>query len=246
MKKVLILQSRPEDEASDNELDSFLKFGELKEDEIRRIRMEQGDIPKIDLDNYSSIIVGGGPYNVSDKKEKKDDKQKEAEAFLSDLMKEVEEKDFPFLGACYGLGLLNNYCGGIVSKEKYSENLEATEITLTEEAKKDLLFEGVPESFKAVVGHKEACQNIPDDMVLLASSEKCPVQMVRFKENIYATQFHPELDLEGTIVRINVYKHHGYFKPEDTQEIISNLEKADLTQVTKILKNFIDKYHRVQ
>jgi len=40
---------------------------------------------------------------------------------------------------------------------------------------------------------------------LLAGSEGCPVQMVRFRKNIYATQFHCELDAQGIAERIRYY-----------------------------------------
>ena len=56
---------------------------------------------------------------------------------------------------------------------------------------------GCRATFDAFVGHKEACRVLPADAVLLASSPTCPVQMFRVRENLYATQFHPELDVAG-------------------------------------------------
>ena len=38
---------------------------------------------------------------------------------------------------------------------------------------------------------------LPPTAVLLATSPRCPVQMFRVKQNLYATQFHPELDVRG-------------------------------------------------
>ena len=61
---------------------------------------------------------------------------------------------------------------------------------------------------------------MPNGGTLLASSERCPIQMIRFGKNVYATQFHPELDAEGIILRIQIYKHHGYFKPEESDNMI--------------------------
>jgi GMP synthase (glutamine-hydrolysing) len=52
MKKLLLLQFRPEDEASDNEFEAFKKFLKLENDEIRRIRLENGEMPEIDLNDY--------------------------------------------------------------------------------------------------------------------------------------------------------------------------------------------------
>src|SRR5438270_365463 len=81
-------------------------------------------------------------------------------------------------------------------------------------AGEDPLTQGMPSKFQAFTGHKEACQSLPRNTVLLASSEQCPVHMLRYKNNIYATQFHPEADKEGWEIRLRAYKYKGYFKPE--------------------------------
>ena len=79
-------------------------------------------------------------------------------------------------------------------------------------------------------------------MILLATSAPCPVQMFRVKENIYATQFHPEADAEGFIVRINVYKHHGYFPSEDAEVLIQSVQCEDTPVPKEILRRFVDRY----
>jgi len=242
MKPFLILQLRPEDAASDNEFEAFLKFGGLAEHDAHRVRMEGGYIPPVQLEKYSGVLVGGGPFNVSDGDEKKSEEQKRAEAALRALLGEIVEKDIPYLGACYGLGILSLHCGGVVSKEQHAEDVGGVTIALTEEGMKDPLLEGLPKEFRAFVGHKEACQGVPEGAVLLASSEGCPTQMIRVKNNIYATQFHPELDAEGINVRINVYKHAGYFPPEDAEKLREQMLKEDVNVPMKILKRFVEKY----
>jgi len=94
-------------------------------------------------------------------------------------------------------------------------------ITLTDAGRLDPLLADLPESFDAFVGHKEACSVLPPDAVLLASSPTCPVQMFRVRENLYATQFHPELDLPGIITRIGVYRDYGYFQPKEHDEVVA-------------------------
>ena len=72
MKPFLILQIRPEKAASDGEYEALLKFGEMDADETHRVRMETDGLDEVNLSDYSAVIVGGGPYNVSDKPHKKD------------------------------------------------------------------------------------------------------------------------------------------------------------------------------
>ena len=152
------------------------------------------------------------------------------------------EKDIPYLGACYGLGALAKNCGAIVSKEQYSEAVGGLNIELTQEAQNDPLTQGLPQHFRALGGHKEACQNTPKGATILAKSTDCPIQMIRLKNNIYATQFHPELDAEGLIVRIHIYKNAGYFPPEDAEPLIEKVKNEQISVPQTILKRFVDRY----
>jgi len=241
MKKVLILQFRPEKEVSDDEFKAFLKYGGLNEKEVERIEAHEG-FKDIDLDDYSALIIGGSPYSVSDGK--KTDAQIKTEEKLFKLMREVKKKDFPYWGNCYGLGTIATACNGIVSQDKYSESVGAVEILLNENAKKDDLLSGLDEKFYAFVGHKEACQIVPPDAILLASSKTCPIQLIRYGKNVYASQFHAELDSDGLALRIEYYKDKGYFKSEDAEKLIKEGYKYDIKVPMKFFKRFIDKYHR--
>jgi GMP synthase (glutamine-hydrolysing) len=242
IKPFLILQLRPEETAADNEFEAFLTAGGLDKANVRRIRMEKQGVPRINLNNFSGIITGGGPSNISDPAYKKSASQKKFESDLKVLFDEITAKDFPFLGACYGLGALASYLGGKVSKEKYGEAVGAVDITLTEEGQKDPLLKDLPKQFKAFVGHKEAVQETPPQAILLAGSATCPFQMIKTKNNIYATQFHPELDSAGLILRIKVYKHAGYFPPDDANKLIQSVKQQTVTVPEKILKRFINRY----
>lgn len=242
MKPFLILQLRPEDEASDDEYEAFLRAGGLAARQTRRIRMERGQIPDINLAEFSGVVVGGGPYCVGDKV--KPAGQVRFEERLAVLLEEVIRQDFPYLGACYGLGILSRTLGGEVSKEQYGEGVGAVTIRVSEAGRHDPLLANVQAEFRAFGGHKEACQNLPEAAVLLAGSETCPIQMVRAKNNIYATQFHPELDSEGLTVRINTYRNAGYFPPQEADQLVALATKENVTEPEKIFKNFIETYRK--
>lgn len=241
MKPFLLLQSRPEDAASDNEYEAFLKFGKLKSDELRRIRIEKDGMPNINLDSYAAIILGGGPSNMSDPNEQKSAAQKTFEPQLAQLLDHIIARDSPFLGACYGIGVVVAHQNGTVSRT-FGEPVGAVEITLTDEGKRDPLLAGIESSFDAFVGHKEACEILPESATLLASSNMCPVQMFRIKQNIYVTQFHPELDAHGLETRIQIYKHAGYFPPNEADKLIAKGYAANVTEPVKILQAFVERY----
>lgn len=240
-KPFLIIQLRPETEASDNEFEAFLKFGELNASDVVRIRAEKEGLPEINLEEYSGIIVGGSPFDITTPQNEKSDIQVKVESDFTKLFDKVVTQDFPFIGACSGNGLLGNYCGTTISK-KYGEPVGGVDVTLTEAGEKDPILAGLPNEFRALVGHKEACEMTPPNAVLLASSQTCPTQMFRVGQNVYATQFHPEATSETFILRINVYKYNGYFPPEDAERLINAVKDENITEPSKILKNFVEKY----
>lgn len=242
MKPFLIIQLRPEDETSDNEYKAILKFGGLKSNETERLRIETTGIPEdLDPHRYAGIIVGGSPFDISKPHYEKLDIQKKIESDFTRLFDTVVEDDIPFLGACSGNGLLGYYCGASIST-MYGEAVGGVDIVVTPEGKEDPLLKGFPETFRALVGHKEACDDIPPESTLLASSATCPVQMFRIGENVYATQFHPEGDAAGFTIRIKAYKHHGYFPPEMADELIAAVEKEYTPYAQEILKRFVKRY----
>ncbi len=243
MKPFVILQIRKNDRASENEFEAFVRFSGLKETDFLRVRMEQDGIPPLNLDDYSGIIVAGGPANVSDKEEKKPDFQKRFEAQLYELLDEIVEKDFPFLGACYGFGALVVHQGGIDSKERYAET-GVVDISLSEVAKTDPLLQDLPETFRAIVGHKESCQQVPESAVNLASSPTCPFQLLRVKNNVYATQFHPELTVPDLIFRLEIYKDAGYVDPNEIASMAEAFKNEKISIPMEILRRFVERYKR--
>jgi len=244
-KKILIIQLRPEDATANSEFAAILRAAGLKPGEVERLRAEQSDLPRPkDLAKYSAVIVGGSPFDISTPDAKKSAAQKRVESQFNDLFKEILERDFPFLGACSGAGLLGNYRGAKISG-KYAEPVGGVDIALTKEGKRDKLLAGFPGAFRALAGHKEACETAPEGAVLLAKSASCPVQMFRLGENVYATQFHPEADAAEFELRIKTYKHHGYFPPQEADKLIAKVRRESTPWAQKVLFRFASFYGKV-
>jgi GMP synthase (glutamine-hydrolysing) len=241
VKPFLLLASRAEDEAADDEYAAFLRVTGLETAQLQRVRMESGPLPEFDLDDYAGIFVGGGPYNSSDPEQSKSADQRRVEAELRPLLDEVVVRDFPFMGACYGIGTLGVHQGGTIDRT-YAEPIGAVPISLTADGLADPVLAGMPEQFAAFVGHKEACRLLPPTAVHLAGSPGCPVQMFRIKTNLYATQFHPELDVAGIVTRVRVYQHAGYFPAPELDDLIGRLNTAVVTEPPRILANFVARY----
>lgn len=237
----LLVSSRAEDLAADDEYAAFLRETELPPERLVRVRAEAAPLPRIDLDDYAGVLLGGGPFNSSDPATSKSPVQRRVERELAALLDEIVARDFPFMGACYGVGTLGVHQGGVIDRT-YAEPIGAVSVRLTEEGRADPLLAGVPDEFAAYVGHKEAVRVPPPGATLLADSESCPVQMFRVKQNLYATQFHPELDRAGIITRVRVYQHAGYFPPDQLDDVVALLDGTKVTEPPRILANFVARY----
>ncbi len=241
MKPFLLLSTREVDLAADSEYQAMLRFSGLEVGQLERVRMEQGPAGPIPLDDFSGVILGGGPFNASDVD--RSAVQVRVEAEISALLDEIVPRNFPFLGACYGIGTLGLHQGAAVDRT-YSEPVGPTLITLTDEGRADRLFGGLPETFEAFLGHKEAILKLPAHVVNLASSAACPVQAFRVGKNVYATQFHPELDVPGIETRIDVYKHAGYFEPHEADVLKARARASSVVHPPAILRRFVELFAR--
>jgi GMP synthase (glutamine-hydrolysing) len=243
VKPFLLLATRPEDAAADNEYELFLRFCGLDERDLRRIRLEQRALGPIDLRDCSGLLLGGGPFNSSDPETSKSPVQRRVEADLRGLLDQVISEDFPFLGACYGIGALGAHQGAVIDR-RYCEPVGTVSVTLTAKGQQDPLLGGLPATFEAFTGHKEAVSHLPRHAVLLATSPGCPVQAFRIGSAVYATQFHPELDLAGLYTRIEVYKHAGYFPPAQVDEIKARAARSNVVHPHALLRRFVGCYAR--
>ena len=243
MEPILLLSIRADDPAADNEYESFMTLAGLGEDELRRVRLDQRALGEVDLRDWSGIWVGGGPFNYTDPDEKKSPVQRRVEADLSRLLDAVVKADFPFLGACYGIGALGSYLGAVIDR-RHGEPVGTVRVTLTEAGRNDAVLGDLPTEFDAFTGHKEAISELPGNAVVLASSAACPVQAFRVGANVYATQFHPELDAAGMCTRVDVYKHAGYFHPSEADEVKARALASEISDPPAILRAFVRRYGR--
>jgi GMP synthase (glutamine-hydrolysing) len=248
VKPFLFVGTRAEEEVAQAEYQAFLRFGGLVADQLVRVRLESAPLaellPGLVVSEFAGVIVGGSPFTGSDPPEEKSPAQVRVECELDRLLADVLALDVPFLGACYGIGTLGRHLGGVVDRT-FGEPVGAVEVALTADGLADPLLAGLPPSFQAFVGHKEALRAAPAGTVLLAGSAGCPVQMFRVGRHQYATQFHPELDVPGIIERIHAYRHAGYFDPRDLHTLIARVSTAEVHWPARILANFTSRYaHR--
>ena len=173
----LLVQTRPEDDAAAAEVEAVQRLGGYPEGRLRVLRLDRvvqrPDVATHGLDweaelaDVAAVILPGSPFTGSDPEETKSPVQRAVEAELGRMLDVVRRRDLPFLGCCYGVGTLGRHAGGVVDNA-YGESAAPVEVTLTDEGAADPLLAGVPRTFAAYVGHKEAMSALPPGAVLLA------------------------------------------------------------------------------
>lgn len=112
------------------------------------------------------------------------------------LMKDVVANDIPFFGICLGGQLLATAVDGKVGPTPVPE-IGVVSFRVTADAAQDAVFGKLAgKEVIAAEWHKDYITDLPDEAVVLAGNDACPVQAFRIGQNVYGVQFHPEIDSE--------------------------------------------------
>lgn len=242
MKPFLLLQSRGESETLDDELRAICEFSGLARYEIVCLNLTEAMKPSMRLEDYSGVIMAGGPANYAYDESEKTPEQRAMELQVCSLLEEAVAADMPFLGICLGMSALldSQDCKPDFA---YAEQISAPAVSLTAAGRSDKLFTHLPERFQAVEGHKEGVKAVPAPFMTLAEDDVC-VQAVRLKQNLYGVQFHPELDAHGLRTRLVVYSGAGYCAPEEEEAAIAVIDWQAVAQSRLVLRRFTEYYGR--
>jgi GMP synthase (glutamine-hydrolysing) len=86
VKPFLLLAITAEAIAAHEEHAAMLGCMGLDERRLRRVRLEQAPLDPVDLDDWSGIVLGGGPFQASDPERAKSAIQRRVEASLAALL----------------------------------------------------------------------------------------------------------------------------------------------------------------
>lgn len=239
-KPFALLIARPYSPLVDSETDSYKYYGRLADSELESIKLSDVPTGHIELDRYAGVIVTGSLFDYCAPEHKKTTEQKATEHVLSHVIKEAMDRDYPLLGVCYGLHIMGAELGTPLTS-KYGEPLSVPNYFLSDDGKKDPIFGALPERFDAVTGHHYSLAHVPEGSTLLASSRYGEVQALRVGENVYGTQFHPEIDADGLELRITFYSD-SYC--EGAEEVRAQAQGKKLATAARIITSFVDHYRQ--
>lgn len=185
---------------------------------------------------FDFLVVMGGPQSPATTLEESPhfDAKQEIE-----FIKKAIKSDKFLLGVCLGAQLIGEALG---AKFDHSPNREigVFEIVLTEDGKKDYIFSRFPEKF--LVGHWHGdMPGLTPEAKILAYSNGCPRQIVKYSDKIYGFQCHFEFTpeaIEGMVQNnakeLNDYKSLPYIQNEE------QLRKNNYSDMNKLLFRFLE------
>jgi len=197
------------------------------------VRLLEGEEAPSVLLGVSHLIVLGGPMSVHD--------EGRFPFLRTDcrLLGEATRSDIPTLGICLGAQLIARVLRAKVVKAPVSlvgqrgprgrrsrpGELGWYNVQLTRDGQSDPLFRGLGKKLSVFQWHEDTF-DVPRGAVLLAWAETCTNQAFRYGKNVYAFQFHVEVD--GAMIR-------DWF---DTYEPENPLREGILSEYKKIAEAY--------
>ena len=137
-----------------------------------------------------------------------------------------------------GFQAIARACGGRCIHDPAHAELGTISFRLTEAGRNDPLFGTLPQDFLAQAGHEDHVVELPPGAVLLASSNVVTNQAFRIGDApVYCTQFHPELDLESLVGRVERYPRYvESIDGRPIEEFIASCRETPDTQM--LLRRF--------
>lgn len=179
------------------------------------------------LDPVSGIIVGGCSLNVTNPE--RDAWHKRIDAILSAAV----DSDKPVFFVCFGISWLVDHLGGEVGRT-HPEPSGPTTVNVVAEDE----LAGPNGTFTALTGHTENPVRVPDSVTVVATAPDGMVQMVRYTDRVWATQFHAEMDADAMRTRMDFFHDYGYFPAEEYARIVADLPNHDVGRANGLLRTF--------
>ena len=199
-------------------------------------RFYQNDKLPQNIDSIDYLIVMGGPQCPATTET--ECPHFHAKVEIEFIKKAIAEDKF-LLGVCLGAQLIGEALG---AKFDHSPNREigVFDLTLTSEGKKDPIFSTFPEVFP--VGHWHGdMPGLTATSTVLATSNGCPRQIVRYSPKVYGFQCHFEFTSESTEGMIkNCSNELEQYKSLPFIEDAETLRKHDYAPINKMLFKFLD------
>lgn len=178
-------------------------------------------------DQVAGVIVTGSSARVAD--------QSPWMLRVQAQLRTCVSRNVPVFGICFGHQLLGMALGGLSGPNPRGREIGT--VTLTT-AGDDPLFDGVPPAFSVSMTHLDSVLDLPPGAVSRGFTELERHAVIRFADNAWGVQFHPEMD--GDVIgdyvaaRREVLLHEGL----DPDHLLA--ARADTPHSAALLRRFAE------
>ncbi|HSW69443.1 MAG TPA: GMP synthase [Gammaproteobacteria bacterium] len=181
----------------------------------------QGEILP-DVSTIDFLIIMGGPQSPT---------ELDQYPYLRDeiiLTKQAIDQGKVILGICLGAQIISESLG---AKTERSPNKEigVYPVYLTKDGEVDSIFKKFPQMFDVMHWHNDM-PGIPEGAVLLAYSEGCPRQVIRYSDRAYGLQCHMEMTtdlIKGMIEHCEIDLKPGKYVQQNETLLKNNISEIN-------------------
>ncbi|CAG0881898.1 unnamed protein product [Cyprideis torosa] len=174
-------------------LDAGSQYGKVIDRRVRELFVESEMLPldttaeQLKEGGYKAIIISGGPGSIFEDESPHYDKA-------------VFSLGVPILGICYGLHMIVQEFGGVVSRKS---NREDGQFFVNIDSSCPI-FSGLDSAQEVLLTHGDQVEKVPPSFKVIAKSSDDDIisGISNDSQRIYGLQFHPEVDLTQNGVEI--------------------------------------------
>ena len=171
---------------------AYLKWAQERGHQVTTTKVYESEVLPESVDEIDFLIVMGGPQSPDEDREAFPYYDPQAEI---QLIQKAIKSDRYIVGVCLGAQLLSVAYGAEYEHSPERE-IGVFPITLTEAGLKDEHVKVLGPTLNTGHWHGDM-PGLTEDAVVLATSQGCPRQIIRFSSRHYAFQAHLELDTEA-------------------------------------------------
>lgn len=184
--------------------------------------------PLPDADTLAGIVITGSPAMVSARQDWSE--------YTAAWLRAAVRTNIPVLGVCYGHQLLAHALGGRVEPNPRGRQIGTVNLQRIEYKEYNPLLGHLPKSFPVQTSHSEVVLELPPGAASLATSPLDDNFAVRFTENAWGVQFHPEFSAPVTSDYIRYRADALIEEGLDPQELLSKV--TETKEAKSVLKKF--------
>lgn len=182
--------------------------------------------------DFDCLIIMGGPQSP---------RELEKDPYLKDeitMIQQAIQEGKLVLGFCLGAQLIGEALGAKTERSPEKE-IGVYPIILTKEGECDLILQGLPAQFPVIHWHNDMPGETKNSTIL-AASEGCPRQILRYRPRVYGFQCHLEITLEGIENLIQACSND--LSPSRFTQDTVTLRKQDYAAINKMMMRLLDRF----